>query len=177
MRTCFEFLILNHLLNVIFSREADIALEYEVVKCLKQILNKPVSESHTTFVNLLTVPQTATQEALTYHSIVTQVASSLNTPHLPTRKLLLDLLCFLVYWNEGQAHPLVVAALEALSTSNNESAGCYNYWFKSVEAALSGRGKMGSLVGASEEVRRAGGIDSSLNEYAVRYGSNVIANL
>jgi cytokinesis protein len=37
-----------------------------------------------------------------------------------------------------------------------------------MEQSLSGRGKMGSLVGASEEVKRAGGIDSSLNDYAVR---------
>ena len=97
------------------------------------------------------------------------MASSLNTPHLPTRKLLLELLCFFVYWNDDyQACFLVVAALDALSISN-ESAGCYTYWFKSMEAALAGRGKMGSLVGASEEVRKAGGIDSSLNEYAVRF--------
>jgi cytokinesis protein len=105
---------------------------------------------------------------LTHELIVTQVASSLNTPHVPTRKLLLDLLSFMVYWDKGQAYPLVVAALEALSTANNES-GCYGYWFKSMEAALSGRGKMGSLVGASEEVRKAGGVDSSLNDYAVRF--------
>lgn len=50
--------------------------------------------------------------------------------------------------------------------SNNETGGCFDYWFKSMDVALSGRGKMGSLVGASEEVRR-GGIDSSLNDYAV----------
>jgi hypothetical protein len=37
-----------------------------------------------------------------------------------------------------------------------------------MEYSLSGRGKMGSLVGASEEIRKTGGIDSSLNEYAVR---------
>jgi len=36
-----------------------------------------------------------------------------------------------------------------------------------MESSLSGRGKMGSLVGASEEVKRTGGVDSSLNEYAV----------
>ena len=103
---------------------------------------------------------------MTHNQIVTQVASSLNTPHLPTRKLLLDLLLFLVYWNDGGAHHLVVGALEALSVSNNETGGCFDYWFKSMDVALSGRGKMGSLVGASEEVRR-GGIDSSLNDYAV----------
>lgn len=101
--------------------------------------------------------------------IVTQVASSLNTPHLPTRKLILDLLTFLCYWNEGEPHPLVISALEALSAANNEPNGCYSYWFKSMENALLGRGKMGSLVGVSEEVRKnIGGVDSSLNEYAVR---------
>jgi cytokinesis protein len=113
--------------------------------------------------------KSATNEALTHNLIVTQVASSLNTPHLPTRKLLLDLLSFLAYWNDGEAHSLVVAALEALSSSNNEGGGCYDYWFKSMELSLSGRGKMGSLVGASEEVRKGGGIDSNLNEYAVRF--------
>jgi cytokinesis protein len=99
--------------------------------------------------------------------IVTQIASSLNSPHLPTRKLVLELLSFITYWEDGDAQPLVVSALEALSTANNESDGCYFYWFKSFEHSLAGRGKMGSLVGASDEVRKAGGVDSSLNEYAV----------
>lgn len=72
-----------------------------------------------------------------------------------------------MYWNEGEGHPLVVSAFEALSATNNEGTGCFEYWFKSLDVALSGRGKMGSLVGASEEVRR-GGVDSSLNDYAVR---------
>jgi len=61
---------------------------------------------------------------------------------------------------------LVISALEALSQANNEGTGCYDYWFKSLLASLSGRGKMGSLVGASEDVKRAG-IESSLNEYTV----------
>lgn len=62
---------------------------------------------------------------------------------------------------------MVLAALEALSASNSEGGTPYDYWFKSLEMALMGRGKMGSLVGASDEVKRSG-IDSSLNEYAVR---------
>jgi cytokinesis protein len=111
--------------------------------------------------------QAAASEALTHNALVTQIAASLNTPHLATRKLVLDLLVFLALWSEGEAHHLVVAGLEVLSSSNNEGTGCYEYWFKSMESSLSGRGKMGSLVGASEEVKRTGGIDSSLNEYAV----------
>lgn len=60
----------------------------------------------------------------------------------------------------------MLSALETLSTANNEPLGCYNYWFRSLREALLGRGKMGSKVGASDEVRRAA-VDSSLNEYAV----------
>lgn len=73
----------------------------------------------------------------------------------------------MVYWNEGEAHSFVIGALEALTANNNESGGMYTFWFKSMENSLAGRGKMGSMVGASEEVRRAAGVDSSLNEYAV----------
>ena len=47
--------------------------------------------------------------------------------------------------------------------------GYYHYWFRSLESALLGRGKMGSLVGASEEVCNGRGHDSSLQEYAVRF--------
>lgn len=39
-----------------------------------------------------------------------------------------------------------------------------------MEQALAGRGKMGSMVGASDEVKRAAGVDLSLNEYAVCSG-------
>ncbi|PPQ66836.1 hypothetical protein CVT26_009615, partial [Gymnopilus dilepis] len=132
-------------------QETDIKLEYEVVKCLRSIFNNTP----------------AANEALTHPSLVTQIASSLNSPNLPTRKSILELLAALTYWNNGQVHHLVVAALEALSLANNESGGSYDYWFKSMEQTLSGRGKMGSLVGASEEVKRTGGVDSSLNDYAV----------
>jgi cytokinesis protein len=132
-------------------REGDIALEYEIVKCLKQIFNNP----------------SATGDALTHNLIITQIAASLNTPHLPTRKVILDVLSFFIYWNDGEAYQLVIEALETLSTSSNDGHNCFDYWFKSFEQALSGRGKMGSLVGASDEVRKTGGIDSSLNEYAV----------
>jgi len=62
---------------------------------------------------------------------------------------------------------MVIAGLETLSTSHDEGDDCFVYWFKTMEQSLSGRGKMGSLVGASEEVRRGGSIDSNLNDYAV----------
>lgn len=88
--------------------------------------------------------------------------------------MLLDLLCFMIYWKDGEVHSLVVDALEALSIANSEAPNCYAFWFKSLETALAGRGKMGTLVGASEEIRKNGGIESSLNEYAVRLATTCI---
>jgi cytokinesis protein len=80
-----------------------------------------------------------------------------------TRKNILEILVVFIYID---GLPLVISALETLSQANNEGTGCYDYWFKSFQTSLAGRGKMGSLVGASEDVKRAGA-ESSLNEYAV----------
>jgi cytokinesis protein len=99
--------------------------------------------------------------------ILTQMASSLNTPHLPTRKLIVDILVFFCYYYEDRGQSLVLSALQALSTANGEAATPYDFWFKSLENSLAGRGKMGSLVGASDEIKRGAGGDGTLNEYAV----------
>jgi len=61
----------------------------------------------------------------------------------------------------------VLEGLKKLSIANNEGTSYYDYWFKSAEQSLSGRGKMGSLVGASDEVKNSGATDNSLNDYAV----------
>jgi cytokinesis protein len=66
-------------------------------------------------------------------------------------------LIFFIYERDFQGFPLVIGGLEALSTANDEAGTPYAYWFKSMEQSLSGRGVMGSLVGASDEVRRGGG--------------------
>ena len=80
----------------------------------------------------------------------------------------MDILVFFIYERDFQAFPLVINGLETLSTANNEAATPYAYWFKSMEQSFSGRGVLGSLVGASDEIRRGGGPDSSMNDYAVR---------
>ncbi|KAJ3555998.1 hypothetical protein NM688_g2271 [Phlebia brevispora] len=130
-------------------RKEDTDLEYEIAKILKFILNRPF----------------AVNDALAHNMIVTQMASALNTPQLQTRKLILDILVFLVYWKEEQAHSLVLNALNTLSDDNHEHGSPYTYWFKSFQQALIGRGRMGTFVGASEEVKRHGGHDPSLNDY------------
>ena len=55
------------------------------------------------------------------------------------------------------------------SNDMRDVPGYYDYWLRSLESALLGRRKMASLVGASEDVCKGRGHDSSLQEYAVRF--------
>jgi hypothetical protein len=96
---------------------------------------------------------------------VTHIASALAIPHLPTRRLVIDILVFLVYWNEAADYQMVLVGLEALSEDNDEPGGCYAYWFASLNSLLAGRGKMGSLVGASPDFRRSS--ENTMAEYIV----------
>lgn len=105
-------------------------------------------------------------DAISHTAAINYIACSLSSPSLPARRYVLDMLTFLTYYSDSVALPSVLGALDALSASNDET-GRFDYWFKSLDFTLSGRGKMGSLVGASEEVRRNQGVDSSLNDYAV----------
>ncbi|KIJ37716.1 hypothetical protein M422DRAFT_177632 [Sphaerobolus stellatus SS14] len=130
-------------------RDSEIALELEIVRCIRTILNCAGNAV----------------EVLNSQTIVNMICS-LNSPNVQTRKVLTEILIFLCYHNEGALINDIHAGLEALSHANNE-IGTYDYWFKSLDATLSGRGKMGSLVGASEEVRKAGTVDASLNDYAL----------
>jgi len=70
------------------------------------------------------------------------------------------------YYNNSIAHRIVLQGLDQLSAANNET-GRYDFWFKSLESSLAGRGRMGSLVGASEDIRKHGGGEVALNEYVV----------
>ncbi|KAH7908026.1 armadillo-type protein [Hygrophoropsis aurantiaca] len=134
---------------------SEIALENEIAKCLKVIFNNT----------------SRVREALKHNGLVTQIASSLNAPHLSTRKGILEVLLSIIYCSKDSLR-LVLQAFEALSAANSdppssEPGGCYDYWFKSFETALIGRGKMGSLVGASDEIKKGTGNDSSLVDYAL----------
>lgn len=97
-----------------------------------------------------------------------QLTASLNSPNLQMKKNVLETLAAISTFDNGRMVTLVLEALEMLSTSNGEPATAYAYWFKSLESVLSGRGKMGTRVGASEEVKKMAGQDASLNEFAVR---------
>ena len=110
---------------------------------------------------------------------INYIACGLSSAHIPSRKLALEILTYLCYCPEPVALEDVLSALDALSQANDHH-GRYDYWFKSLTATLNGRGKMGSLVGASDEVRRnVGPMESNLNDYAVSRptSSSLHANL
>ncbi|TKA64792.1 Cytokinesis protein sepA, partial [Cryomyces minteri] len=133
------------------SSDRDLDREYDIVKCLKALMNNKYGADN----------------ALTHGSIVTALAASLISPRLNTRKLVSEVLTFLCHWADGQGHTKVLQALDQLKSSQGET-GKFDAWMRIVEVTIDGRGKMGSLVGASDEVRSGGiGMENLLMEYAV----------
>lgn len=131
--------------------EKDLDREYDIVKCLKALMNNKYGADN----------------ALQHDSIVMALASSITSPRLHTRKLVSELLTFLCHWADGQGHVKVLQALDHLKAQQNEN-GRFDAWMRIVEVTIDGRGKMGSLVGASDEVRSGGiGMENLLMEYAV----------
>lgn len=133
------------------NHERDLDREYDIVKCLKSLMNNKYGADN----------------ALQHDKIIMALAASLISPRLNTRKLVSEVLTFLCHWAEGQGHLKVLQALDYLKAQQGEN-GRFDAWMRIVEVTVDGRGKMGSLVGASDEVRSGGiGMENLLMEYAV----------
>lgn len=133
------------------TSERDLDREYDIVKCLKALMNNKYGADN----------------ALQHDTIIMALCGSLTSPRLNTRKLVSELLTFLCHWAEGQGHLKVLQALDHLKAQQGEN-GRFDAWMRIVEVTIDGRGKMGSLVGASDEVRSGGiGMENLLMEYAV----------
>lgn len=133
------------------NHERDLDREYDIVKCLKSLMNNKYGADN----------------ALQHDKIIMALAASLISPRLNTRKLVSEVLTFLCHWAEGQGHLKVLQALDHLKAQQGEN-GRFDAWMRIVEVTVDGRGKMGSLVGASDEVRSGGiGMENLLMEYAV----------
>ncbi|KAI1497570.1 putative cytokinesis protein sepA [Biscogniauxia marginata] len=125
--------------------------EYDIIKCLKALLNNKYGAD----------------DALAHQQVVVALATSLISPRLTTRKLVSDVLTFLCHWEDGDGHLKVIQAMDQVKNHQNEN-GRFDAWMRLVEVTVDGRGKMGSLVGASDEVRSGGiGMENLLMEYAV----------
>ena len=133
------------------TSEKDLDREYDIVKCLKALMNNKFGAD----------------DALAHQPIIIALATSLISPRLTTRKLVSEVLTFLCHWADGQGHLKVIQAMDYVKNQQGEN-GRFDAWIRVVEVTIDGRGKMGSLVGASEEVRSGGiGMENLLMEYAV----------
>jgi cytokinesis protein len=131
--------------------EKDLDREYDIVKCLKALMNNKYGAD----------------DALTHQQVIVALATSLISPRLSTRKLVSEVLTFLCHWADGQGHLKVIQAMDHVKNQHGEN-GRFDAWMRVVEVTIDGRGKMGSLVGASDEVRSGGiGMENLLMEYAV----------
>ncbi|TAQ89261.1 hypothetical protein B7494_g2406 [Chlorociboria aeruginascens] len=133
------------------TSDKDLDREYDIVKCLKALMNNKFGAD----------------DALMHQQVIVALATSLISPRLTTRKLVSEVLTFLCHWADGQGHLKVIQAMDYVKSQQGEN-GRFDAWMRVVEVTVDGRGKMGSLVGASEEVRSGGiGMENLLMEYAV----------
>ena len=133
------------------TSDKDLDKEYDIIKCLKALMNNKYGAD----------------DALMHQGVVVALATSLTSPRLTTRKLVSEVLTFLCHWAEGDGHLKVLQAMDHVKNQQGEN-GRFDAWMRIVEVSIDGRGKMGSMVGASEEVRSGGiGMENMLMEYAV----------
>lgn len=133
------------------TSEKDLDREYDLVKCLKALMNN----------------RHGADDALQHQGIIIAMVSSLTSPRLITRKLVSEVLTFICHWGHGEGHLKVVQAMDHLKHQNSET-GRFDAWMRMVEVPVDGRGKMGSMVDASDEFRGGRiGMENLLMEYAL----------
>lgn len=131
--------------------DRDLDREYDIAKCLKGLMNNKYGAD----------------DALEHQNVLVALVSSLSSPRLNTRKLVSEVITFLCHWGDGQGHQKVLQSMDKVKNDHSET-GRFDAWMRIVEVTIDGRGKMGSLVGASEEYRSGGiGMENLLMEYAV----------
>lgn len=132
--------------------EKNLDREYDIIKCLKALMNNKFGAD----------------DALMQQKVLVALATSLISPRLTTRKLVSEILTFLCTWGENsEGHLKVIQAMDEVKTQASEN-GRFDAWMRLVEVTVDGRGKLGSLVGASDDIRTGGvGMENLLMEYAV----------
>ncbi|TQV91017.1 cytokinesis protein sepA [Cordyceps javanica] len=126
--------------------------EYDIIKCLKTLMNNKFGAD----------------DALMQQKVLLALGTSLVSPRLTTRKLVSEILTFLCTWGDnGEGHYKVIQALDEVKAQSGAN-GRFDDWMRLVEATVDGRGKMGSMVGASDDIRTGGvGMENLLMEYSV----------
>ncbi|CAO3642143.1 unnamed protein product [Cunninghamella blakesleeana] len=130
-------------------------LENEFIKCIKAIINT----------------RHGGYETVGHQNYIPIVVFSLISPHWQTRKLVCEILAFFCYLDKG--HEKVLLGFDLLKQYKKDMS-IFDTWLKDLEITLDGRGRMGSLVGAHDDLKKLGlynAPDQHLMEYAI---SNMI---
>lgn len=115
-------------------RKPDVGMEAELIKCLRTLFN------HTD----------GARDAIDNNTSISAITASLAS-EIPTRKSVIELLTFFVARDRVKGFNLVLKGLDDFSSSRR-LPGKFDGWFFFWEAAIDGRGRFGSSVGASETV-------------------------
>ncbi|KAJ1822659.1 hypothetical protein LPJ56_000646 [Coemansia sp. RSA 2599] len=140
------------ILNHAGSRKGDdITKEMEIIKCIKSIVNI----------------QWGAQDVLRYPTCVHNLCFSIDAPSLLTRRLISEILTYICYLNVPTGHATVLKGLDKLQKFRDMQKR-FEPWMRALELAIDGRGRMGSKVGVSEELRQLGGTaDRDLTDYVL----------
>lgn len=87
------------------------------------------------------------------------------------RRLVCEVLVFLCYYKVPVGQEMVLKAMDQLRDVR-KGYGRFDAWLRELRYTLNGRGRMGSMVGASEDYKRmishgGGTAESQMSEYAV----------
>lgn len=99
------------------------------------------------------------------------LTQSIISPSLSIQRLVCDALTFMCYFEQPKGHALVMQGMDKLKESQ-KNYGRFDSWLKTLSAVLDGRGRMGSIVGASSDVKQIvskGSTDMPVIEHAVKY--------
>ncbi|CAO3653877.1 unnamed protein product [Mucor hiemalis] len=111
--------------------------ELEIIKCLRQLFNNYYGIQH-----VINEPK-----------FIVTLTQSVLSPFLPTQRLVCDALTFMCYFEQPKGHVMVLQGMDTIKESKNDYCR-FDSWLKSLNSVLDGRGKMGSMVGASVDVRQ-----------------------
>src|SRR5436305_7493799 len=92
------------------DKKADLDKEYDLMKCLKSLMNNKYGAD----------------DALRHQSCILAVAASLTSPWLPTRKLVSEVLTFLCHWDKPNGHARVLQALDQIKARKPAEMGRFD---------------------------------------------------
>ncbi|GAN04863.1 hypothetical protein MAM1_0075c04328 [Mucor ambiguus] len=128
---------LSHINRISQRDQRECQLELEIIKCLRLLFNNYYG----------------IQQVVSDPFYIITLTQSIVSPSLPIQRLVCDALTFMCYFEQPKGHALVMQGMDKLKESQ-KNYGRFDPWLKTLNAVLDGRGKMGSVVGASSDVKQ-----------------------